>query len=97
MVTCSITICKRGQHVPSHDPKKRREKILRKGDVSDFPSPIDPPKECAFGLRISHRRYEEIVGMDLPLTEISPGHFVAAEPCCLSTADWKQIQTASLS
>lgn len=49
------------------DPKNRHEKILLKGDVPDAPSPIKSPKENAFDLRISHRRYEETVGMDLPL------------------------------
>ncbi len=74
--------------IPSHDPKVRREKILLEGDV---PSPIDPPMGSAFGHRTGHPRYRETVGMDLSLAEISPGHHVAADPCCLEPADMERI------
>jgi len=74
--------------IPSHDPKARREKILLEGDV---PSPIDPPPGSAFGHRINHPRYDETVGADLSLREISPGHWVAADPCCVSDEDWKKL------
>ncbi len=74
--------------VPTADPTIKREKILLEGDV---PSPIDPPDGSAFGHRISHPRYEETIGMDLSLAEISPGHWVAADPCCLEPEDWKKI------
>lgn len=76
--------------IPSHDPKARKKKILLEGDV---PSPIDPPKGSAFGHRISHPRYEETIGMDLGLVEIDPGHFVAADPCCLTESDWNKVQS----
>jgi oligopeptide transport system ATP-binding protein len=66
---------------PVAGPALKREKILLEGDV---PSPIDPPAGSAFGHRMNHPRYEETIGMDLALTEIAPGHFVAADPCCLS-------------
>lgn len=75
--------------IPSTHPGARREKILLEGDV---PSPINPPAGSAFGHRISHPRYQESIGLDLGLVEIAPGHLVSADPCCLSDADWKQIQ-----
>ncbi|MGD7654492.1 MAG: ABC transporter ATP-binding protein [Verrucomicrobiales bacterium] len=71
--------------IPSPDPKVKREQILLEGDV---PSPIDPPDGSAFGHRINHPRYQETVGMDMGLREIVPGHQVAADPCCISEADW---------
>ena len=74
--------------VPVADPKVKREKILLVGDV---PSPIDPPAGSAFGHRLKHPRYEETIGMDLSLKEISPGHWVAADPCCLEPEDWKKL------
>ncbi len=80
--------------IPSTDPTKRREKILLEGDV---PSPIDPPAGSAFGHRIQHPRYQESIGMDLGLKEISPNHFVAADPCCVSDEDWKKLQPQSVS
>jgi oligopeptide/dipeptide ABC transporter ATP-binding protein len=75
--------------IPSHDPKARREKILLEGDV---PSPIDPPEGSAFGHRIDHPLYQETIGMDLALTEIAPGHYVAADPCCLTAEDWEKVK-----
>ncbi len=74
--------------IPTPDPLARREKILLEGDV---PSPIDPPAGSAFGHRIGHPRYEETIGMDLALREISPGHMVAADPCCLTDEDWREL------
>jgi peptide/nickel transport system ATP-binding protein/oligopeptide transport system ATP-binding protein len=57
----------------------------------DVPSPIDPPPGSAFGHRMNHPRYQETVGADLSLREISPGHWVAADPCCVSDEDWKKL------
>ncbi|MDE0834980.1 MAG: ATP-binding cassette domain-containing protein [Akkermansiaceae bacterium] len=74
--------------VPVADPKVKREKILLEGDV---PSPIDPPEGSAFGHRLNHPRYDETIGMDLSLKEIEPGHWVAADPCCLEPEDWKRL------
>ncbi len=74
--------------VPVADPKVKREKVLLEGDV---PSPIDPPEGSAFGHRVAHPRYEETIGMDLSLREIEPGHWVAADPCCLEPQDWKKL------
>ncbi len=78
--------------IPSPDPKARREKILLEGDV---PSPIDPPAGSAFGHRIGHPRYDETIGMDLALTEIAPGHLVAADPCSLTEEDWQKVRPKS--
>jgi oligopeptide transport system ATP-binding protein len=74
--------------IPSPDPRVKRKKILLEGDV---PSPIDPPPGSAFGHRIGHPRYEETIGMDLSLREITPSHWVAADPCCVSTEDWENL------
>ncbi len=78
--------------IPSHDPKLKRKKILLEGDV---PSPIDPPPGSAFGHRMNHPRYEETIGADLSLREISAGHWVAADPCCVSAEDWKSLDGLS--
>jgi oligopeptide transport system ATP-binding protein len=74
--------------IPEPDPTQEKKRILLEGDV---PSPIDPPKGSAFGHRIKHPRYEETVGADLSLREIEPGHWVAADPCCLDPADWAMV------
>jgi peptide/nickel transport system ATP-binding protein/oligopeptide transport system ATP-binding protein len=74
--------------IPEPDPTLEKKRILLEGDV---PSPIDPPKGSAFGHRIKHPRYEETVGADLSLCEIEPGHWVAADPCCLDPADWAKV------
>jgi oligopeptide transport system ATP-binding protein len=74
--------------IPEPDPTLEKKRILLEGDV---PSPIDPPKGSAFGHRIKHPRYEETVGADLSLREIEPGHWAAADPCCLEPADWAKV------
>ncbi len=74
--------------IPEPDPTLEKERILLEGDV---PSPIDPPKGSAFGHRIKHPRYEETIGADLSLREIEPDHWVAADPCCLESEDWRQL------
>ncbi len=65
--------------IPLPDPAKRRERKLLQGDV---PSPINPPPGCAFGHRMKHPKWEQSVGADLTLMEISPGHWVQRCPCC---------------
>ncbi|QJE97747.1 ABC transporter ATP-binding protein [Luteolibacter luteus] len=74
--------------IPEPDPTLEKKRILLEGDV---PSPIDPPKGSAFGHRIHHSRYEETIGADLSLREIGPGHWVAADPCCLDPKDWEKV------
>jgi oligopeptide transport system ATP-binding protein len=78
--------------IPEPDPSIQRPRVKLEGDV---PSPFNPPAGSAFGHRISHPRYEETVGKELPLTEIDPGHWVAADPCCLSEEDWRKVSASS--
>ena len=78
--------------IPEPDPTLEKDRILLEGDV---PSPIDPPKGSAFGHRIKHPRYEETVGADLSLKQIEPGHWVAADPCCVEMDDWVKLSSAS--
>lgn len=75
--------------IPATDPSIKRQRILLEGDV---PSPIDPPLGSAFGHRINHPLYEETIALDLSLAEIAPGHLVAADPCCVSAADYAQLR-----
>jgi len=65
--------------IPIADPTQRRVRQLLRGDV---PSPINPPAGCAFGHRMKHPKWEQSVGMDLTLKEITPGHFVQPCPRC---------------
>jgi oligopeptide/dipeptide ABC transporter ATP-binding protein len=78
--------------IPVADPRAKKKRILLEGDV---PSPINPPAGSAFGHRVSHPLYEQTMDKDLPLTELSPGHFVAADPCCLSPADYAAVAKVS--
>ena len=71
--------------IPIADPAARKNRILLEGDV---PSPINPPRGSAFGHRIQHPLYPQTIDRDMPLTEVAPGHFVAADPCCLSEQDY---------
>ena len=66
--------------IPTPDPTAKRERVVLDGDV---PSPIDPPKGCAFGHRVNHSRYPESIGQELPFVEISPNHWVQKCPCCV--------------
>ncbi len=74
--------------IPQPDPTLERERMVLEGDV---PSPIDPPKGSAFGHRLKHPRYEETVGMEFPLMEVAPEHWVARDPCCLSEEDYDAL------
>jgi oligopeptide transport system ATP-binding protein len=78
--------------IPEPDPSIQRPRVKFEGDV---PSPFNPPAGSAFGHRINHPRYEETVGKELPMTEIDPGHWVAADPCCLSEEDWRKVSASS--
>ena len=78
--------------IPEPDPMIERPRVHLEGEV---PSPINPPEGSAFGHRINHPRYEETIGMDLSMVEIEKGHWVAADPCCLSEEDFKQVSSLS--
>lgn len=69
--------------IPIPDPTLERDQKYLEGDV---PSPIDPPKGCAFGHRMENPNWEKSVGMDLSLREIEPGHWVQPCPCCTDLA-----------
>ncbi|MFD2277692.1 ABC transporter ATP-binding protein [Rubritalea spongiae] len=75
--------------IPHADPDYVSKRIRLGGEV---PSPIDPPKGSAFGHRINHPCYEETIGMEMPLVEITPEHWVAADPCSLSEEDWEKAK-----
>lgn len=75
--------------IPTPDPTAPKDLVRLEGEI---PSPINPPKGSAFGHRISHPRYEETIGMDLSMIEIEPDHWVAADPCCLSDADYAKVR-----
>jgi len=80
--------------IPVPDPTAKQDRIILEGDV---PSPISPPKGSAFGHRINHPKYSETEGLDMPLVEIEPDHWVAADPCCLSNEDYQQARTLATS
>ncbi len=75
--------------IPTPDPTAPKDLVRLEGEI---PSPINPPKGSAFGHRISHPRYEETIGMDLSMIEIERGHWVAADPCCLSDEDYAKVR-----
>ncbi len=75
--------------IPVPDPTVEKERVILEGDV---PSPINPPRGSAFGHRINHANYAETEGLDMPLVEINPGHWVAADPCCLSEVDYAKAR-----
>lgn len=71
--------------IPVPDPTIKKDRVILQGDV---PSPINPPKGSAFGHRINHPKYADTEGLNMPLVEIEPDHWVAADPCCLSEEDY---------
>ena len=71
--------------IPVPEPNNGRERAVLEGEV---PSPINPPEGSAFGSRIDHPDYEKTVGVDLTPIEISPGHLVAPDVCCLEPDDY---------
>ncbi|MGJ8676533.1 MAG: ABC transporter ATP-binding protein [Akkermansiaceae bacterium] len=73
--------------IPEPDPSLKNTRTALEGEI---PSPINPPEGSAFGHRINHSKYEQTIGMDLSLVEIEEDHWVAADPCCLSEADFKK-------
>ncbi len=75
--------------IPVADPSIKKERIKVEGEI---PSPINPPKGSAFGHRLNHPGYDETIGLDMPLVEIEPGHWVAADPCCLTPEDYTKAR-----
>ena len=59
--------------IPMPDPDYSMERILLKGELS---SPINPEPGCRFAIRCNHAR-PECTAENIPLTELTPGHFVA--------------------
>ena len=59
--------------IPIPDPKRKRERIILKGDV---PTPIDPPSGCRFRTRCPFAS-AECTETDPELREVRPGHFAA--------------------
>ena len=64
--------------IPSIDLSRggRKRELLR-GEVT---SPIDPPAGCRFAARCPNAS-DACVGHDIPLQEVSPGHWVACRLC----------------
>jgi oligopeptide/dipeptide ABC transporter ATP-binding protein len=64
--------------VPETDPKRRKRRILLRGDV---PSPADPPAGCRFHTRCWLRERlgnpENCATLEPPLREVRPGQMVA--------------------
>ncbi len=75
--------------IPVPEPGHQRERTILEGEV---PSPINPPTGSAFGSRINHPDYEKTVGVDLTPVEISPGHLVAPDQCCLTSEDFAKVK-----
>ena len=74
--------------IPVPVPNSGRKRAILEGEV---PSPINPPEGSAFGSRISHPDYEKTIGVDLTPVEISPGHLVAPDVCCLEPEDYATV------
>ena len=66
--------------IPVADPSLKKEKIIISGDI---PSPINPPKGCAYGHRVSAPNYDQSITADLNWIEIAHDHWVLDCPCCI--------------
>ncbi|MBA2339884.1 MAG: dipeptide ABC transporter ATP-binding protein [Pyrinomonadaceae bacterium] len=73
--------------IPVPDPKRKRKRIVLKGDV---PTPINPPSGCRF-----HTRCPEAISdcarIDPDLREVAPGHTVA----CIRVPGWAEAPTSA--
>lgn len=66
--------------IPVADPTIQREKIIIPGDI---PSPINPPAGCAYGHRVSSKRYEESL-INAPIWHrLAGNHWILKCPCCV--------------
>lgn len=71
--------------IPVPDPRRKRERIILRGDV---PTPINPPSGCRFCTRCP-KAIDECARIDPDLREISPGHTVA----CIRVPGWMEAPT----
>lgn len=76
--------------IPEADPDSEKTRIRLEGEV---PSPINPPAGSAFGHRINHPKYDQTIGLDMPLVEIEADHWVMADPCSLTDEDYQKVAT----
>jgi oligopeptide/dipeptide ABC transporter ATP-binding protein len=72
--------------IPIPDPKKKRERIILKGDV---PTPINPPSGCRFRTRCPWA-IEDCAKVVPELREIQPNHFAA----CIRVEGYDDAPTA---
>ena len=73
--------------IPIPDPKRKRERIVLKGDV---PTPINPPSGCRFHTRCPEA-IPECSQIDPDLREVAPGHTVA----CIRVPGWFDAPTSA--
>jgi oligopeptide/dipeptide ABC transporter ATP-binding protein len=73
--------------IPIPDPKRKRERIVLKGDV---PTPINPPSGCRFHTRCPDA-IPECARIDPDLREVTPGHRVA----CIRVPGWEAAPTSA--
>ena len=66
--------------IPVADPSLKKEKIIISGDI---PSPINPPKGCAYGHRVSALKYRESLVEPPKWKEVFDSHWVLQCPCCV--------------
>ena len=71
--------------IPKPDPRSRAEAKILHGEV---PSPIDPPKGCAFASRSPLPHSAAQAAVEPVWKEIEPGHWVDVHPATVQ--DWKE-------